>query len=82
MARCHSRPRVAREGLVRIIISIDPQYGGTADLASQLQDAGRDAIARALHHPAKTYAGLGEDQETVAMWNFGIAHEDLPEDLV
>lgn len=32
--------------------------------------------------PADTYPGLQEDQETVAMWNFGIAHKDVPESLV
>jgi uncharacterized protein len=32
--------------------------------------------------PAGTYRTVQEDQPTVAMWNFGIAHKDLPESLV
>lgn len=32
--------------------------------------------------PTGTYAGHDYDQETVAMWNFAIAHKDLPETLV
>lgn len=102
-------------------IDVQPQYGGAADLAGQLQDGLIDAFAFAagipiaafsqveaqvgvnyltftdeqreqllaempslapFTIPADTYAGLSEDQETVAMWNFGIAHKDLPEDLV
>lgn len=31
--------------------------------------------------PAGTYAGHDYDQETVALWNFAIAHEDMPESL-
>jgi TRAP transporter TAXI family solute receptor len=31
--------------------------------------------------PAGTYAGHDYDQQTVALWNFAIAHKDLPEDL-
>ncbi len=31
--------------------------------------------------PAGTYAGHDYDQHTVAMWNFAIAHEDMPESL-
>lgn len=30
---------------------------------------------------AGTYAGHDYDQETVALWNFAIAHEDMPESL-
>lgn len=102
-------------------IDVQPQYGGAADLASQLQDGLIDAFAfgaglpiaafsqveaqvpvtyltftdeqreqllaempslAPFTIPADTYAGLNEDQETVAMWNFGIAHKDLPESLV
>jgi hypothetical protein len=32
--------------------------------------------------PGDTYRSMGDDQETVAMWNFGIVHKDMPEDLV
>jgi hypothetical protein len=32
--------------------------------------------------PADTYRSQQEDQPTVAMWNFGIAHKDIPESLV
>ena len=32
--------------------------------------------------PAGTYRSQTEDQHTVAMWNFGIAHKDMPESLV
>lgn len=31
--------------------------------------------------PAGTYAGHDYDQNTVAMWNFAIAHQDMPESL-
>ncbi|MFN3644705.1 MAG: TAXI family TRAP transporter solute-binding subunit [Gemmobacter sp.] len=31
--------------------------------------------------PAGTYAGHDYDQNTVALWNFAIAHEDMPESL-
>ena len=31
--------------------------------------------------PAGTYSGQDEDQQTVAMWNFAIAHKDVPESL-
>jgi TRAP transporter TAXI family solute receptor len=31
--------------------------------------------------PAGTYKAMTESQLTVAMWNFAIAHKDLPEDL-
>jgi len=31
--------------------------------------------------PAGTYAGHDYDQETVALWNFAIAHRDMPESL-
>ena len=32
--------------------------------------------------PADTYPTLGEDQASVSMWNFAIAHADLPESFV
>ena len=32
--------------------------------------------------PAGTYPSLGEDQLSVSMWNFAIAHADLPESFV
>lgn len=32
--------------------------------------------------PKGTYQQLGEDHKTVGVYNFGIAHKDLPEDLV
>lgn len=32
--------------------------------------------------PANTYKSQKEDQHTIAMWNFGIAHKDMPESLV
>lgn len=32
--------------------------------------------------PAGAYEGQTTDQASVAFWNFGIAHKDLPEDLV
>lgn len=35
----------------------------------------------ALTIPAGTYAGHDYDQTTVAMWNFAIAHADMPESL-
>lgn len=102
-------------------ISVTPQYGGGADLASQLQDGLIDAFAfgaglpiaafsqveaqvpvnfitftdeerqKLLDEmpslaeftiPAGTYPSLEDDQKTVAMWNFGIAHKDVPESLV
>ncbi len=31
--------------------------------------------------PANTYKSMPEAQTTVAMWNFAIAHKDMPEDL-
>ncbi len=31
--------------------------------------------------PANTYTGQTEDQASVAMWNFAIAHKDVPESL-
>lgn len=31
--------------------------------------------------PSGTYAGHDYDQETVALWNFAIAHKDMPESL-
>ncbi|MFU8865297.1 MAG: TAXI family TRAP transporter solute-binding subunit [Rhodobacterales bacterium] len=31
--------------------------------------------------PANTYTSQEEDQSSVAMWNFAIAHADMPEDL-
>jgi len=31
--------------------------------------------------PAGTYAGHDYDQQTVALWNFAIAHKDMPESL-
>jgi uncharacterized protein len=31
--------------------------------------------------PAGTYAGHDYDQPTVALWNFAIAHQDMPESL-
>lgn len=31
--------------------------------------------------PSGTYAGHDYDQETVALWNFAIAHQDMPESL-
>ena len=31
--------------------------------------------------PANTYKGQTEDQASVAMWNFAIAHKDIPESL-
>ena len=31
--------------------------------------------------PANTYTGQAEDQASVAMWNFAIAHKDVPESL-
>lgn len=102
-------------------ISVTPQFGGGADLASQLQDGLIDAFAfgaglpiaafsqveaqvpvnyitfseeqlktlldempslSEFTIPAGTYPSLTEDQKTVAMWNFGIAHKDVPESLV
>jgi len=35
----------------------------------------------ALVIPGGTYAGHDEDQDTVSMWNFAIAHKDLPDSL-
>ena len=32
--------------------------------------------------PSGTYPSLGEDQLSVSMWNFAIAHKDLPESFV
>jgi len=32
--------------------------------------------------PADTYSSMGEDQNSVSMWNFAIASADLPDDFV
>ena len=31
--------------------------------------------------PANTYEDQPEDLQTVSLWNFAIAHQDMPEDL-
>ena len=35
----------------------------------------------ALDIPASTYSGIDEVQGTVALWNFAVAHEDMPDSL-
>ncbi len=54
-------------------------FGFTEDeLAKILEEY--PSVSR-LTIPAGTYQGHDYDQHTVAMWNFGIAHKDVPESL-
>ncbi len=102
-------------------INVSVQYGGAADLGTQLQDGLIDAFAFAAGLPIPNFAeieaqqpanifaftpeeqakiaatfpsvspytipggiyrGTPEPRASVAMWNFGIVHKDLPESLV
>ena len=54
-------------------------FGFTADEHATILEAHPEVSALTI--PAGTYAGHDYDQTTVAMWNFAIAHADMPESL-
>src|SRR5205814_4859022 len=52
----------------------------TADEIATLHKAIPELSASVI--PAGTYASLKSDYQTVGMYNFAVAHKDLPDDLV
>lgn len=55
-------------------------FAFTKDEQKKILDAFPSVSAFTI--PANTYKSQTEEQHTVAMWNFGIAHKDMPESLV
>ena len=54
-------------------------FGFTAEEQAKVLEAFPAMAPLAI--PAGTYAGHDYDQQTVALWNFAIAHQDMPESL-
>jgi uncharacterized protein len=54
-------------------------FGFTAEEHATILENHPEVSALAI--PSGTYAGHDYDQSSVAMWNFAIAHEDMPESL-
>jgi uncharacterized protein len=54
-------------------------FGFTEEEHAQVLEAFPEVSAFTI--PAGTYTGQTEDQQSVAMWNFAIAHQDMPESL-
>lgn len=54
-------------------------FGFDAEMVATLVDT---QPVSAFTIPGDTYPTMGNDHESVSMWNFAIAHEDLPESFV
>ena len=54
-------------------------FGFTEDELAQIMEAHPEVSSFTI--PAGTYTTQAEDQMSVAMWNFAIAHQDMPESL-
>lgn len=54
-------------------------FAFTEDELARILEAHPEMAAHTI--PAGTYAGIDEEQLTVGLWNFAIAHQDMPESL-
>lgn len=64
--------QIAAENEVEIFAFSEDEQAAILDARAELA---------AFSIPGGTYQGFPDDQTTIALWNFAIAHEDMPESL-